>query len=171
MKSKMQIRCLIWASAIVALLTFVRCATIISGTSQSISITSAPLQATVEIKESPGGKTVFEGKTPATCKLPRNKAYDVYISMPGYREERVHITQSFNPVFLGNLILGGLPGMIVDLITGAVNELKPATINVTLQQAYNNDGHSIYYAQVEINDGYTGSKVFSVRLDKAGVSK
>jgi hypothetical protein len=137
----------------VTVMTCMHCATIINGTSQAVSVSSEPVQAAVAIYQSPGGTRTFEGTTPTSCKLPRNSAYDVVISMTGYREDTVHVDKSFSPVFFGNCLLGGVPGMIVDLITGAYNDLKPAEIKVTLQMAADRNGVERWYATVRGMNG------------------
>ena len=131
------------------------CATIINGTSQAVSVSSEPMRANVVINRSPGRSPVFEGTTPVACRLSRGSAYDVVVTMPGYREETVHINKAFSAVFLGNCLLGGVPGMIVDLITGAYNNLEPSTIQVSLRMAANDTGDSAWYAVVHTSDGRT----------------
>ena len=113
--------CMFKAALMVVVLASVHCATIINGTSQAVSVNSEPMQATVVINQTGGGR-VFEGTTPATCKLSRKSDYDVVVTMSGYKQETVHISQSFSPVYFGNCLIGGVPGMICDLITGAYND-------------------------------------------------
>lgn len=135
MKSDRLRRGLLMLALVGASFLSVRCATVINGTSQSVAVESDPMQASVVITQSPGGKVVFEGNTPAHCRLSRSNEYDVVVSMAGHREETAHISKSFSPIFLVNILLGGIPGMIVDLITGAVNDLTPRTVHVSLMRA------------------------------------
>lgn len=107
------------------------CATIIDGANQSIDVTSDP-EANVEIVGD-DGITEFEGNTPATVELPREKSYTVTIKAENYKAEKVKINQSFNNWMLGNIICGGIPGGVVDAITGAMWELKPHQISVSLE--------------------------------------
>jgi hypothetical protein len=121
---------------IVALLTslILGCASIISGTKQDVLITSSPDQATLNIKNM-NGMMVFQGKTPATVNLERNNSYIVTVSLPGYKDSQVSINRDFNFVFLGNLICGGLLGMIIDAVDGAMYQLEPNILSVTLVTA------------------------------------
>jgi len=142
------------------------CATIINGTSQSVSVESQPMQAAVVIRQVPGDIVVFEGTTPASCKLARNNAYEVIVQMPGYREERVQINKSFSAVFLGNCLLGGLPGMLVDLITGAYNELKPSNIQVSLRMSSDGDGTHRCFAIIRGGDRVARNAELVVPLER-----
>ncbi len=154
------------AALMVVAMACMHCATIINGTSQSVSVNSEPMQATVVINQSPVASRVFEGTTPATCRLSRGSAYDVVVTMPGYREETVHIDKVFSAVFFGNCLLGGLPGMIVDLITGAYNDLKPADIQVSLQMAADGSGVDRWYAVVRSTGRGVNSGVYVIQLEQ-----
>lgn len=126
-------------------LIFVSCATIVKGTKQEISVSSNPSQADLKIMAT-GGIEVYNGKTPATVKLARKNEYDVLIYMEGYKEEKVHISKGFNGWYLGNLICGGVIGLIVDAANGAMYKLEPDVVNVSLATALNGDGTKEYYA-------------------------
>jgi|GEM_PF-2822269 len=154
------------AALMVVAMACMHCATVINGTSQSVSVNSEPMQATVVINQSPGASRVFEGTTPATCRLSRSSAYDVVVTMPGYREETVHIDKAFSAVFFGNCLLGGVPGMIVDLITGAYNDLKPADVKVTLQMAADRSGVERWYATVRSSGRGMNSIVSVIELEE-----
>ena len=104
------------------------CATIVSGTSQKINFNSNPSNATVYINEMEMGKTPFE------TKLERKKDHYVTIKLDGYKPFETKITRSFNPWYLGNAVFGGLIGIIIDPITGAIFRLTPNQVNAQLQQ-------------------------------------
>jgi hypothetical protein len=122
------------------LASFFGCASILSGTSQEVTITSSPQPAQIEIKNM-GGMVVFTGATPAVAKLRREYEYNVHISLDGYQQTMVHISQEFNAIYLGNIICGGIIGLIVDASNGAMYNLEPEMINVTLVTA-SIDGNS-----------------------------
>jgi hypothetical protein len=167
MKPMTLYRRLFEVTLMVVVMASMHCATIINGTNQAVSVNSEPMRASVVINRSNWhGSPVFEGTTPANCRLSRSNAYDVVVTMPGYREETIHIDKTFSFVFLGNLLLGGVPGMIVDLITGAYNDLKPTSINVSLRQAANDTGDPMWYAVVRTSDGRTGSRSVCLPLEK-----
>ena len=95
------------------------CATIITGTRESVFFDSDPVGSFLEID----GEEV--GKTPCTLKLKKNREYIVVFKKEGYTSGNIFIKKGFEPVFLGNLVLGGPIGMLVDVCTGAVYKLSP----------------------------------------------
>ena len=136
--------------SVLFVLFLVGCATILTGTKQDISINSSPVNATVTVKTA-GGVPVFSGTTPATCKLPRKDEYIVYVSMEGYKDQQIRIGHGINEWVIGNLVCGGIPGLVVDAVTGAMWKLDPQTIHIELVIAYN-DGKSQRYAILGVLD-------------------
>lgn len=107
------------------------CATIFSGgRPNDVSLVSTPSGANVVItKES--GEEVYRGVTPATTTLKRSKGYfsaQNYVakfSKKGYPTQTVALTPSMNPWYAGNILFGGLIGLlIVDPATGAMWTLE-----------------------------------------------
>ncbi len=110
------------------------CATIVKGTKQDISIQSDPPHANFTVKTK-SGVEVFRGVTPATVKLPKKNEYVVTIELAGYKETSVYISQSFELWALGNIICGGIIGLAIDALDGAMWKLEPDQIMVTLATA------------------------------------
>ena len=108
------------------------CATIVSGTSQEVSVSSTP-RAKIEIKAA-SGMVYYSGDSPAIVKLPRKYSYTVTIQAGGYASQTLVISRQFNAWFVGNIIFGGIPGGVVDAITGAMWNLEPSLLAVTLEQ-------------------------------------
>ena len=126
-----------------ALLSLGSCATIFSGTDQAVNVETQPVSADVVIKADTG-IVFYEGEAPATVDLPRKNEYTVTVSMDGYEERTVPITQGFNAWVVGNLICGGIPGGVVDLLTGAWYELQPTQVSIELRQAYNGNESKVF---------------------------
>ena len=55
------------------------------------------------------------------------------ISKEGYRDQDVTFTKSMTPWYLGNILLGGIVGFIVDAANGAMYDRKPAGVDVKLE--------------------------------------
>ena len=55
------------------------------------------------------------------------------ISKEGYRDQDVTFTKSMTPWYLGNVLLGGIVGFIVDAANGAMYDRKPAGVDVKLE--------------------------------------
>jgi uncharacterized protein YceK len=104
------------------------CATIISGSRQTVKFNSNPDNATVYIDE------VEVGKTPYETKLSRKREYAVMIKLNGFLPYETKLTKKFNAWYIGNIAIGGIIGLIIDPITGAIYNLTPKEINAQLQQ-------------------------------------
>ena len=104
------------------------CATIVSGIRQTVKFDSTPTNATVFIDETEVGKTPFE------TKLERTREYEVEIRLEGYEPYKTKLTKQFNAWYIGNIVFGGIIGLVVDPITGAIYRLTPNEINAQLQQ-------------------------------------
>jgi hypothetical protein len=100
------------------------CASIISGRSAEVAIDSYPQGARVVIHDN-DGREVAALNTPGVVSLKRNRhyflpaRYTATIEAPGYAPAEVAIRSSINPWVLGNIVVGGVPGLIVDNATGA----------------------------------------------------
>jgi hypothetical protein len=110
-------------AAICLALTFNSCATIISGSRQEVLINSNPKKALVSINE------IEMGQTPIQKKLKRNQEYNVILNLEGYKPYRTTLEKKFNVWYVGNVLIGGIIGLVVDPITGAMYKLKPEEIN------------------------------------------
>lgn len=114
------------------------CATLFNGQSQAITITSAPEGAQVTVSNR-AGQRVHVGETPVTLTLKRGAGYfksEVYtlaFSKPGYADQQMTIRGSTNGWYFGNILLGGLIGMLaVDPATGAMYSL-PKSVTASLE--------------------------------------
>lgn len=118
------------------------CATIISGSKQTIKFASTPSEATVFIDE------VEVGKTPYETKLERKRDYHVMIKLDGYKSYETKLTKKFNAWYLGNIAFGGIIGLIIDPITGAMYNLTPKELNAQLEQgtAFKTSKDGVYIA-------------------------
>jgi hypothetical protein len=117
-----------------ATITATACATIAGGgTSQGVSVSSEPSSASFVVKSS-SGIQMASGQTPQTIKLPRKNEYQIEFSVPGYRSQSIALTKGLNGWVWGNLVIGWIPGFIVDFASGSANKLEPSVVQVTLQR-------------------------------------
>jgi len=128
--------------ALALTLLFSSCATIISGSKQNISFASTPSAASIFIDE------VEVGKTPFEMKLARNSEHAVMIKLDGYQTYQTRLTKKFNAWYLGNILIGGIIGLIIDPVTGAIYNLSPDQINAQLNKGtvYKSNQKGIYIA-------------------------
>ena len=117
------VRALAW----LALMTSFGCASIITGTSQELTVTSTPA----------GAKAYLDGRvlgtTPFTTHVDRESKAVLEIQKDGYRTVRLPLQAGLNPWFWGNIVLGGLIGSTTDGISGAVHEYRQDNYIVTLE--------------------------------------
>ncbi len=108
------------------------CASImLSGTRQSIRVSSMPSAAVVKIEG------VERGRTPLNVKLERMKPQVIRLELEGYRPYEVVPDQKLNPLVWGNvvfLIPGMAIGLLVDLSYGAGYNLVPRQVHAQLVQ-------------------------------------
>lgn len=108
------------------------CATVAGGAKdQKVKITSEP----------PGAAVLVDGQsygvTPAEVPLSRKTEHVVQLQHPGYEPVQVSLKRSLNPWLLGNIVVGGFLGIVVDVCTGATHTLSPDTLNLKLQRSGN----------------------------------
>jgi len=100
------------------------CATVISGTTQAITIDSDIKGATVNIE----GQNV--GVTPYSGKIKRQRDAVVMVSKDGYATQTVVLTSAFNPVAVLSIFWDL---STTDLISGACWEYAPSSYYVSLR--------------------------------------
>ncbi len=119
-------------------LAFTSCASIVSSGYNHLTVKSEPAGATIQVTNR-SGIPVFSGQTPATFLLKsgagffESESYKVKLTMDGFAEKTVPVNCTLNGWYLGNIIFGGLIGMlIVDPATGAMYQLETSSIHETL---------------------------------------
>jgi hypothetical protein len=105
------------------------CATIISGTDQEVKFHSQPDNATVTIDK------VTVGRTPLVHKLSRKDKHTVRFELEGYAPADMTFSRGVNGWVFGNIIFGGLIGVAIDAIDGAMYSLSPDDLNGALARA------------------------------------
>ncbi len=104
------------------------CATIVSGTTQKISVTSQPSEAIAKVDNN------TSSKTPASFTLDRKNDHTIEIAKDGYKTATVLIKRSLNGMAFGNVLIGGIIGGGVDMVSGANNKLIPERVDVVLEE-------------------------------------
>jgi hypothetical protein len=101
------------------------CATVVKGTTQSIAVTTPPVEgASCVLTSKEGTWTVV---TPGVAKVGKTKQdIQIHCTKSGYQDATATIPSNFEGWTLGNVILGGLIGFGVDAATGAMNEYPHA---------------------------------------------
>lgn len=108
----------------VQLFTMSGCASLVSGKKQDVTIRTTPAGADVLIDGT------IAGTTPMIANLVRKRRHEIQFKKAGYPDITKGTTRGFNWWYVGNLLFGGIIGLIVDPITGAMYKIKPEEIHV-----------------------------------------
>ncbi len=117
-------------------LLMTNCAAIIHGNKQIVDFSSQP----------PGAKVFIDGKeygtTPTSVELKRmgrlkgesseKKEYQVKIDLDGYYPYEIKVKRTVDGWFFGNVLFGGLLGIIIDAASGSMYKLTPDQITATM---------------------------------------
>jgi len=97
------------------------------GGPDNVQVVSNPLGASVFLDD------VLVGQTPTVVSLDRDRSRgNIRIEAPGYAPVVVQRTKHINGWFWANLCLGGIIGMVIDLVTGDVKAFDDTPINAAL---------------------------------------
>jgi hypothetical protein len=131
--------------SIAGMLLLLGCATIMQGTTQNVGISSSPSGAQVSIN----GRQF--GKTPVIANLSRKDNHIVRIELEGYESFEATLTRQTSGWVWGNILFGGIPGLIVDAISGGLYKLTPEQISASLNAsgaAYKLEEDTLYIGVV-----------------------
>ncbi|MBE6419854.1 MAG: PEGA domain-containing protein [Akkermansiaceae bacterium] len=100
------------------------CATVVNGTTQEVVVKSNVQGARIYING------IDRGVSPNLVTLERSESYTLEMRAPGFATHREKLESSMSGWFAGNLILGGIIGMAIDLCAGSCWAFDD--VNVTL---------------------------------------
>jgi hypothetical protein len=110
-----------------AIVFFSSCATIFTGTSQTVQVNSVPSGAKVQVDG------IDRGTTPAALKLKKGSdGQTVTLKMEGYETKTFQPETSFNGVAVLNLF--SLLGWGIDAVTGAIYKYSPKYYEIELEK-------------------------------------
>jgi hypothetical protein len=95
------------------------CATVMTGKYQTIPVTSEPPGVKVRADT---GETII---TPGNFHLIRNQEHTLVAEYPDYESQQLRLHNKAQGWVWGNILLGGVVGLIVDCASGASDELIP----------------------------------------------
>lgn len=110
------------------------CATIMHGTRQNVGISTNPTDASIWIDNQ------YIGQSPMIVQLTRKDNHFVRLELPGYQPYEVTFTRQLSAWVLGNVIFGGVIGLAVDAVTGAIYKLTPEQVQA--EMLYNQVNYS-----------------------------
>ena len=118
---------------LVASLSLGGCATITRTEHDTWTVKTTPGSAAVKTTNGFGCDA-----TPCTFRMERKAEFDVTITKPGYKSWTGHVTHKVSGAggagMAGNVLVGGLIGVVVDSNSGAMFDLVPNPLEVTLEK-------------------------------------
>ena len=105
------------------------CSTFFNTTTQEIELNSNPPNAKISVD----GKKY--GTTPQVINIERGTNHVVKFELDGFEPYETQITRQMSNWFWFNALNGFIPGMSVDLLTGAMYSLFPDEMNAELSPA------------------------------------
>ncbi|MFY7912743.1 MAG: hypothetical protein ACOVO2_24460 [Emticicia sp.] len=119
------------------LLSSMSCASIIHGKSQDVFISSQPKGAIIRVDDRDFGQT------PKVLGLPRmgrmdgepstKKEYKITLSLEGYMPYETILQRKVDGWFFGNILVGGVIGIVIDAVTGSMYKLTPSQISAQMK--------------------------------------
>jgi hypothetical protein len=107
-------------------ITVMGCATVVTrgGRDQKVTVTSNLPEAQVVVD----GKPV--GAAPTTLELSRKSDHTIAVTGPhGGAAMNIEVKRKLNPWLLGNILIGGIPGLIIDVVTDSTHRLDKERVH------------------------------------------
>jgi hypothetical protein len=104
------------------------CCTIMSGSTQKIPISSTPSGARVTADN---GTSIT---TPGSIVLERKIRHTLVAEYPGCKEQQQQLQPKLNNWVWANILIGGLIGLVIDIVSGSVNELQPKEVHFRFEE-------------------------------------
>ena len=135
---------IVWRSTLSSLLvvlgtTLTGCATVVSGTTQTIGVNTDPEGADCQFTR----KGVLVGRvnpTPGTLQIGKDfESVSVLCRKEGFDDTAGVIGTEFQAMTLGNILLGGLIGVVVDAASGAMTKYPEVVTFTLIPQMFDNE--------------------------------
>lgn len=121
------------------------CATLFTKSSQDVEFKGVPGTVLIN-KQNSQQITEIKPNGFGSATLKNQKKITILATKEGYNSQDFILPTKIKGAFWANIILGGIPGMAVDLATGKMNKFDDKTVDVTLRPVYG----SIAEPQVEV---------------------
>ncbi|MDH5694752.1 MAG: PEGA domain-containing protein [Gammaproteobacteria bacterium] len=136
------------------------CATLASGTTQNVVFNSTPTGASVLVDG------VELGKTPLTIELKKKDGQHLEIRKEGFKSYSTLMLTQTDPMFWGNILIGGLPGSTTDAASGAAYQYAPESYVITLESnSASLDGFDQNYSDADRIRAYLFQNYQSLKVE------
>ncbi len=115
------------------------CASITTGTDQSVMVETDPPGADCEMQRD-GGIVGMVKSTPGTVRLDKSrKAIALKCQKAGYEDGSLNMESEFQGATFGNILMGGLIGVAIDASSGAANKYPERVIVTMIPVAFDSE--------------------------------
>ena len=119
------------SAALLLAATLPACATLTTGTTQAITVVTDPPGASCQLRRD-NAIIATVSNTPGTAQVTKSsRDITVNCTRPGHTDGGTTLGAQFQAMTLGNVLVGGLVGVIVDASSGATSTY-PSTITLSL---------------------------------------
>ena len=126
-------------AALGLVLTTAACATVVGGTTQEVFIESEPAGASCKVDRL-GANVGVVNPTPGRVNVSRSKeTMIVGCTRDGYELSNEVVASSFTGATLGNILLGGVVGVVVDAASGANNKYPDRVMIILTPSSFPSD--------------------------------
>lgn len=73
-----------------------------------------------------------KGQTPCVVEVSREGGQTLSVEKEGYEPYQTRLTTSLSGWMFGNILIGGLIGIAIDVATGAWSDIEPDEVNAVL---------------------------------------
>ncbi|TVR83306.1 MAG: PEGA domain-containing protein [Chitinophagaceae bacterium] len=128
------------------------------GSTQEVGFSSSPTNASVTIN----GQNL--GSTPMIADLKRKDNHMVRFELDGYQPYETNLTRSTSGWVWGNIVFGGLIGLVVDASAGGMYKLTPEQITAEMRspQASNSKTEDALFIAIVMEPDPSWEKVGSL---------
>jgi len=109
------------------------CASLFNASPSLLNVMTDPQNAKVTITGLQNMERLTK-QTPCTVYLNKGSDYTVKIELAGYQSEEIPIRRSISGWFWGNLLIGGIIGMVIDYGTANMWAHEPTGLNIDLSK-------------------------------------
>jgi len=109
------------------------CASIVAGGPSVLNVNTVPKDVKVTIVGLGNGETLSQN-TPCIFTLNKNSDYKVTLEYQGYKSEEMVIRRGINGWFWGNILFGGIVGMVIDGVTQNMWDHNLHALNIEMQK-------------------------------------
>ncbi len=158
---------------LVLIVTQTSCATIVDGGDKFVSINVEPSNARIHVKSNQGEDFVRQGSF--NLRVDRKASYTLVLESPDYISEEITLKRGLNGWYFGNILFGGIIGLIVDASTGNMWTPKPKVVSAKMvkKDGSNNKASSDRYPdevivefpiQLQLEDGSTKIVIVPIKF-------